>query len=105
MFYRFLLAASAAVFLPFSLGAQEAGEAADICPRIQASTVFVDDKTGSRKRGSADRISETHKTAERQGWDLYYNTLAAIENGVKAGDEFALDLRRTAQDLVKRSAL
>ena len=42
---------------------------------------------------------------ERQGWDLYYNTLAAIENGVKAGDEFALDLRRTAQDLVKRSAL
>ncbi|NIM69843.1 MAG: hypothetical protein GTN86_11680 [Xanthomonadales bacterium] len=70
MFYRFLLAASAAVFLPFSLGAQEAGEAADICPRIQASTVFVDDKTGSRKRGSADRISETHKTAERQGWDF-----------------------------------
>ena len=42
---------------------------------------------------------------ERQGWDLYYNTLAAIENGVKAGDEFALDLRRTAQDLLKRSAL
>ncbi len=64
--------------------------------RIQGAVDFAFGETAALKR---------RYEHERQGWDLYYNTLAAIENGVKAGDEFALDLRRTAQDLVKRSAL
>jgi len=64
--------------------------------RIQGAIDFAFGETAALKR---------RYEYEHQGWDLYYNTLAAIENGVKAGDEFALDLRRTAQDLVKRSAL
>ena len=40
------------------------------CPNLQASTVFVPDKTGSRQKGSANRISETHRTAQSQGWDF-----------------------------------
>lgn len=40
------------------------------CPKTQASTVFVPDKTGSRKEGSAERLSETHRTAQDQGWDF-----------------------------------
>lgn len=40
------------------------------CPETQASTVFVADKSGSRQKGSASRLSETHKTAQDQGWDF-----------------------------------
>jgi hypothetical protein len=40
------------------------------CPRLQASTVFVPDKSGSRQKGSAERLSETHRTAQDQGWDF-----------------------------------
>jgi hypothetical protein len=40
------------------------------CPETQASTVFVPDKSGSRQKGSAKRLSETHRTAQDQGWDF-----------------------------------
>ncbi len=40
------------------------------CPRIQASTVFVPDKASSRQKGSAELLSETHRTAQDQGWDF-----------------------------------
>lgn len=40
------------------------------CPRLQASTVFVEDKTGNRQKGSASELSKTHKTAQDQGWDF-----------------------------------
>lgn len=40
------------------------------CPALQAQTVFVSDKTGSRKRGSAERLSETHQNAEARGWNF-----------------------------------
>ena len=40
------------------------------CPRLQASTVFVADKTGSRHKGTADKITKSHKNAESQGWDF-----------------------------------
>ncbi len=40
------------------------------CPNLQASTIFVPDKTGSRQKGSASRLSETHRTAQDQGWDF-----------------------------------
>jgi hypothetical protein len=50
------------------------------CPKIQASTIFVDDKSGSRKDGSAKRISETHDSAEAQGWN-YSDLQVYIEDG------------------------
>lgn len=37
------------------------------CPKLQASTLFVPDKSGSRQKGSAKKLSETHKVAEAQG--------------------------------------
>ena len=40
------------------------------CPKLQASTVFVPDKAGNRQKGSAKKLSETHKTAESQGWNF-----------------------------------
>ena len=40
------------------------------CPRTQASTVFIPDKGSSRQKGSAERLSETHRTAQDQGWDF-----------------------------------
>ena len=55
-------------------------EASSGCPSLQASTVFVSDSTGSRKKGSAEKISETHKVAEAQGWD-FKDFEIYIENG------------------------
>jgi hypothetical protein len=68
----------------FELLAQEDDDAStpgpEKCPKIQASTIFVKDKAGNRQDGSAERISETHDTAEAQGWD--YNDLQVyIEDG------------------------
>lgn len=40
------------------------------CPKLQASTIFVADKATSRQKGSAKKLSETHKTAEAQGWNF-----------------------------------
>jgi hypothetical protein len=37
---------------------------------------------------------------EREGWRLYYDTLEALENGLRNGDPFAENLRRKAVDLV-----
>jgi hypothetical protein len=37
---------------------------------LQASTVFIPDQAGSRQKGSAKKLSETHKTAESQGWNF-----------------------------------
>jgi len=68
----------------FELWAQEDDDAStpgpEKCPEIQASTIFVKDKTGSRKSGSAKRISETHDTAEAQGWN-YQDLQVYIEDG------------------------
>jgi hypothetical protein len=58
------------IFMSASVHAEEEKAKPAKCPAIQASTIFVSDKTGSRKKGSAERISETHKTAESQGWDF-----------------------------------
>lgn len=42
----------------------------ELCPNLQASTVFVPDKTGSRQKGSAKGLTESHRNAEKQGWDF-----------------------------------
>ncbi len=40
------------------------------CPATETSTVFVADKTGSRQKGSAKKISGAHDDAESRGWDF-----------------------------------
>ena len=40
------------------------------CARVQASTVFVPDRKFNRKKGSAGKISDSHKNAETQGWSF-----------------------------------
>jgi hypothetical protein len=37
---------------------------------------------------------------ERLGWNLYYDTLLAIEAGLCKGKAFALDLRQRAQHII-----
>ena len=37
---------------------------------------------------------------ERLGWDLYYDVLQALENGIRDGDTFAVDLRRKTKQLI-----
>lgn len=37
---------------------------------------------------------------ERKGWDLYYDTLDAIEDGLNSDDVFAMDLKKKAQEIV-----
>ena len=59
-----------AIFVSSAANAKEEKEVPAKCPALQASTIFVSDKTGSRKKGSAERISDTHKTAEAQGWNF-----------------------------------
>ncbi len=68
------------IFASASAFAQEKNPGPAKCPALVASTIFVKDKTGSRKKGSAKKISETHKTAESQGWN--FNDLEIyIEDG------------------------
>ena len=53
-----------------TIQAQDEEDKPAACPALQASTIFVKDKTGSRKKGSAESISETHDNAEARGWDF-----------------------------------
>ena len=47
------------------------------CPKLQASTVFVSDKG---QKGSAGKLTESHKNAESQGWNFDEMSLYT-ENG------------------------
>ena len=42
---------------------------------------------------------------ERLGWNLYYDTLSAIEGGIAEGHQFALDLRRKAHRIITDCAV
>jgi hypothetical protein len=39
--------------------------------------------------------------AEKKAWDLYYDILEGIENGLREGDPFALDMIEKAKNLIK----
>ncbi len=41
-----------------------------------------------------------HYEKERLGWNLYYDILAAVEEGLKRADAWALDLRRKAEEII-----
>ena len=50
------------------------------CGEITAHTVFLKQKTGNRKKGSAELISEQHRLAEKSGWN--FDELSVyVENG------------------------
>ncbi len=61
--------------------------------RLRNSLNFVAGKN-SLLRQSYDR--------ERLGWDLYYDVLAAIEEGLENDDQFALEHRKKAKDIIRR---
>jgi hypothetical protein len=59
--------------------------------RITNALAFVDGKNSMlRQRYEKERI----------GWNLYYDTLAAIEDALKRGDGFALKLKEKAQTII-----
>ena len=47
------------------------------CPQLQASTLFVSDKG---QKGSAEKLTASHKNAESQGWNFDEMSLYT-ENG------------------------
>ena len=72
------------IFASTSAFAREKNPDPAKCPALEASTIFVKAKTGSRKTGSAKKISEAHKTAESQGWN-FNNLEIYIEDGDQQG--------------------
>jgi len=46
-----------------------------------------------------------HFEKERLGWNLYYDTLSAVEDGLNKGDGFALDLKEKAESIVRQCAI
>jgi len=50
----------------------------DKCPRSQASTLFVSNR--GKRKGSAEKLTESHKNAEAQGWSFDEMSLYT-ENG------------------------
>ncbi len=60
-------------------------------PRITNALAFVD--------GENSPLRQTYEK-ERQGWNLYYDILAALETALNEGDPFALQMRDKAQNLI-----
>ena len=66
-------------------------------------------KTGSRRIEEALKLTGVNNNMlkeqyerERVGWNLYYDTLSAIESRIAEGDEYALELKRKAEGLFNR---
>jgi hypothetical protein len=64
-------------------------------------------KSGTRRIAQAMAFAEGTNSMltrqyhdERRGWDLYYDTLTAIEDALKRGDRFAQGLQEKAQHLI-----
>ena len=50
------------------------------CPNLQAYTVFVSDKG---QKGSAPKLTESHKNAESQGWNFDHMSLYTEDGDLK----------------------
>ena len=50
------------------------------CPELQASTLFVSDKG---QKGSATKLTESHKNAESQGWNFDEMSLYTEDGDLK----------------------
>ncbi len=61
--------------------------------RITKGLAFVNGKNSTLKH---------HYEKERIGWNLYYDTLSAIENALRNGESFALDLKRKAVSIINQ---
>jgi hypothetical protein len=42
---------------------------------------------------------------QRLGWNIYYDTLSAVENGLNHGDDFALGLRKKAKNIIEQCSI
>jgi len=62
-------------------------------PRIKDALSFVDEKNNPLKQSYEK---------ERLGWDLFYDVLDRVENGLKENDDFALELQKKAGDMVRQ---
>jgi hypothetical protein len=54
--------------------------------------------------GENSRLADQYEK-ERFGWNLYYDTLSAIELGIAEDDKYALDLRKKAQRIISQCAI
>jgi hypothetical protein len=54
--------------------------------------------------GDTSKLNEQY-LQERGGWGLYYDTLEALEKGIRDGDSFAEDIRRKAHELINGFAI
>jgi hypothetical protein len=59
--------------------------------RIMRALKFLDGNNGN--------LRQQYET-ERLGWDLYYETLSAVEEGLKNGEAFARELQTKAQSIL-----
>ncbi|MBW1839617.1 MAG: hypothetical protein JRI49_06735 [Deltaproteobacteria bacterium] len=66
-------------------------------------------KTGAKRIGNAlDFVMGEHSKLKKQykkerlGWDLFFDTLLAVEKAIKAKDKFALDLCDKAKSIVEK---
>jgi len=41
-----------------------------------------------------------HYEKERLSWNLYYDTLSTVQDALKNGDSFALELRKKAESII-----
>jgi hypothetical protein len=46
-----------------------------------------------------------HVQKERLGWDLYYDTLSAIEEALKDNDPFAIELQKKAKSIIYKQRI
>ena len=55
-------------------------------------------------RGEKSMLKENYKK-ERLSWNLYYDTLSAVEDALKNGDGFALELRKKAESIINQCSI
>ena len=94
---------STLVYLRFALKASSFFTAG----KVEQGIDFI--KTGARRisnaldfvKGENSQLKEQYKK-ERLGWDLFFDTLSAVEKAIESKDEFALDLCDKAKTIVEK---
>ena len=88
---------------------------------LKAASFFSDGKDELALefiRNGSDRIMKAHALIkdedfslkkiyekEKRGWSIYYDTISAIEDGLKNDDIFSLELQKKAQNIIKACAI
>ncbi len=94
VYLRFAL--KAASFFAARENVQGARFIKDGAPRLRKAMDFA--------WGTDDGLAKTYHK-ERAGWDLFYDTLSAVEAAVAKKDGFALELQKKAQAVVQSCAI